>query len=303
MGKIIQQLQGPYEFYNGEVTLYFDPTAHKYLREYGDEFVPVDGVTTSVKIIDKSDALIPWAAKKVVESAYLLIPKRNQEFDFKEFTTPIPVSELRVILDKAKKAPKEIKEQAGDVGHLAHNCLEKSIQFAIKNSQGMVGNILELPEDQRARNCVKAALNWMGDHKVIWIETERKIYSRIYDYAGTMDGLAWVDSCDNPKCCPGKKCKRVLTLIDWKSSNGLWPEYLYQTAAYQNAYEEEIEEPVVDRFILRLGKDDGKFEPWHLGPEHFQPDFECFLACLTLSRLHRNTKERVKVIRKPDKKT
>jgi hypothetical protein len=115
-----------------------------------------------------------------------------------------------------------------------------------------------------------------------------------------MDGLALVSSCDDKKCkgCKGAKFTDVLSLIDWKSSNGLWVEYLYQTAAYQHAYQEELNIKVADRWILRLGKEDGKFDPWHLGPECFMEDFRTFLHCLNLTQCHRAVKERMKVFTK-----
>lgn len=52
--------------------------------------------------------------------------------------------------------------------------------------------------------------------------------------------------------------------------------------------------PVKSRFILRLGKEDGKFEPWHLGPEAQELDFETFLACLHLYRLNKQVDQRMR---------
>jgi len=42
---------------------------------------------------------------------------------------------------------------------------------------------------------------------------------------------------------------------------------------------------VMDRVVLRLGKEDGEFQPWRLGPEDFAEDFEGFLACLKLKEI------------------
>ena len=51
------------------------------------------------------------------------------------------------------------------------------------------------------------------------------------------------------------------------------------------------------RFIVRLGKDGGEFEPRY--DAFFREDFATFLACLTLTRAHRATKERVAASKKP----
>ncbi len=150
--------------------------------------------------------------------------------------------------------------------------------------------------DERATNCVKAALLWMRSHNVKWLKTEEKIYSRKHDYAGTMDGLAYVDSCTDPACCSEKYTHR-LCLIDWKSSNQLKTEYCFQTAAYQQALQEEHDSPIESRWVLRLGKSEeeaGKFEPWFLSNADFVTDLDAFLACLTLTRLVDSVEERMK---------
>ena len=279
-------LKGPFFFYNKSVTIWFDADNHVYLREIGEEKIPVDGVTTVIKIIDKSNALIPWAAKKVSERVFQLMPMEEIPFETERITTPLPESQFKAILNRAKFIPREILDDAGDVGSAAHKCLEDSINHALRENAGKVEYTINNPTDVRAISCVNAAFDWMQKHNVRWISTERKVCSLTYDYCGTMDGLALVDSCDNKKCCK-IPAKEVLSLIDWKSSNGLWVDYLYQTAAYQGAYEEEMEQGVAERWILRLGKQDGQFEPWHIEPEEFDLHFKGFLDCLNLTRTHK----------------
>ena len=136
------------------------------------------------------------------------------------------------------------------------------------------------------------------DHQVpcasSWLATERKIYSEKHNYAGTTDGRCLVDSCSDPLCCP-KAFKDVLSIIDWKSSNFLYIEYLFQTAAYEAAEREELGLDIRDRWVLRLGKEDGKFETWHLTDEDFEEDFAGFLACLALYRLVHSVEERMHI--------
>ena len=150
--------------------------------------------------------------------------------------------------------------------------------------------------DERATQAVKSALAWMRAHNVKWLQTEDKIYSKQYEYAGTMDGLAYVDSCTDPACCREHYTHR-LCLIDWKTSNALKLEYCLQTAAYQQALQEEKNTPIESRWVLRLGKSEeeaGKFEPWFLSNDDFKTDLEAFLACLTLTRLVDSVEERMK---------
>jgi len=282
-----------YNFYNNEVILKFDQRKHVYSRLIGREWIPQKNVSSIVKIIDKSNFLIPWAAKKTVEKA-AHIAEDYKDLDWatgKEFYLFSP-RELEAVLLSAKSAHKDILEDAGNVGKIAHAYIENSIIEAIRNADGLVSyavaflqNGMEGPgilNSERAYKCVVAAFDWMEKHNVRWKCTERKIYSSMYEYAGTMDGLALVDSCEDKKCCSNKFADR-LSIIDWKSSNALHQEYILQVSAYREAYCEEFpEQNVTGGFILRLGKEDGKFEPWALNELLFSHGIYCFKKCLRL---------------------
>lgn len=291
----IQQFGGiteEYRFYNGEVTLRYDKKDHIYLLVTPDGTLePVDGVTTVVHIIDKSEALVPWSAKmmgqKLLATAEPFLSSgfnRNSETTgtWYEFTP----EELAKWITAGKSAHKDRLEEAGNIGKMAHEWIEFYIKAVLADNEGRKLELLaKLPDEPRAANCCMAALDWMRIHNVRWLSTERKVYSREHKYAGTMDGLCMVDSCDNPECCPNA-FKDRLTIADWKTSNYLYIEYVLQTAAYQFAFEEETGEFVDDRWIIRLGKEDAAFDPWHLERwDTYDRDFEGFLTTLALSRL------------------
>jgi len=288
---------GPYSHYSGSIKLFFDSDSHTYLREYGPELVPQAGVTSVLRIIDKSEYLIPWASKRTVEKAAKLMPLESDGLE--DYTKSIPLAAFLDLLDQAKKAPREILEDAGDVGQEAHRALENAINFAISTNNGIVTKLVSEVKDPRAQLCCEAALDWMRQHKVTWLNTECKIYSREYQFAGTMDGLAYVSSCTDRQCCPVHFMNK-LSIIDWKSANQLSVSYLYQVAAYRYAQQEETEftPPVDDAFILRLGKEDGKFEPWHSTWEDLDTDFKTFLSCLELTERHDATKARMSAAKK-----
>jgi hypothetical protein len=293
-----------YNFYNNEVLLKFDQRKHVYSRLIGREWIPQKNVSTIVKIIDKSTFLIPWAAKKTVEKAALLAE------DYKDFNWPtgeefylFSPRELNALLLSAKSAHKDILEDAGNVGKIAHQHIEGAIICAIHNTDGIVDYDYPYQEylDDRALNCIIAALAWMKFHNVRWKSTEKKIYSRQYGYAGTMDGLALVDSCRDKKCCSSKFADR-LSIIDWKSSNALHQEYILQVSAYRQAYCEEFQnEAVTGGFILRLGKEDGKFEPWALDETLFTFGMEAFNSCLLLGSAMDILNEHMKFVKKSKK--
>jgi hypothetical protein len=229
---------------------------------------------------------------------------RIKALTFEEFTT---------VALEAKSAHKDKLEEAADTGHAAHQCLEDSIKHALQSTpQKTVQQLINLPSDDRAVNAANAALSWMNQHAVRWVETETKVYSRMHNYAGTADGLATCDSCQDKACCP-VEFKDRLCLIDWKTSNHLRTEYLLQTAAYVQAEQEEKGIEIQERFVLRLGKNEeeaGRFEAWHCPIEDFASDLSGFLACLTLTRAMRSVEDRMKtqknsirVVRKEQKET
>lgn len=258
-----------------------------YYRVEPSVLVPVSGVTSVVHIIDKSGPLVGWSAKKVAERILEETPIAER---FVEGTTKslgwylqqhITLEEFTRICMDAKLAPREHLEEAGDIGHQAHKWLEGYIQRELGIKQFHLALISI--QDEKVQSCCKASLDWMGKHNVRWLKTERIVYSKSFGYAGTLDGLALVDSCNDRLCCP-VTFKDRRSLIDWKSSNYLYPEYLLQTAAYQYAEEEEFGITIDDRWIIRLGKEDGKFESWHIEKECFTQDFEAFIHALQLYR-------------------
>ena len=58
--------------------------------------------------------------------------------------------------------------------------------------------------------------------------------------------------------------------------------------------EEHPEIKIVDRWIIRLGKDDAEWDPWYLPGETFADDYEGFLACLHLKRIAIRSEARLK---------
>lgn len=283
-----------YEFYNGAVQLRYDPKEHVYLLVVGDELVPQDGVTTVVHIIDKSEPLMAWSVKMMAQKLLTTMPVMTLPTGERILPPGMPWADFEKLVLSAKNAHKEKVEEAADIGHVAHAWIEQYIKAVLANNEARKLELLgTFPEDERARNCCTAALQWMHKHNVRWISTERKIYSRMYQYAGTMDGLALVDSCDDPLCCP-HAFKDRLSVIDWKSSNYLYLEYLFQTAAYEWAHEEEFGVDIKDRWIIRLGKDDGEFDPWHAEEDTFEQDFGGFLIALAMCRTVGSVKDRIK---------
>ena len=288
-----------YKLYKDEVELLYNSDDHLYYLIENGEFVIQPSVTTILhKTMDKSEILMAWACKMMGEKLLRLYTESN---------------DIPILVERSKTAWKDKLEYASNLGVQAHNWIEEWINLKLQYgdqmepSNGNAGYFKARPQEPNVKSACEAALKWMKDHNVRWKSTEKKIYSRIHRYAGTMDGLAVIDSCNDKLCCRSP-FKDRLSIVDWKTSNYLYLEYILQTAGYQFAYIEETGEPVEDRWIIRLGKEDAEFQAWHCDSDTYEGDLFAFLNSLRLykslelieSRMKEQL-ERIKTIRQQEK--
>ena len=237
-----------YKLYGGKIELLFNPEKHIYT--VGDKIV--DGVTSVIQIVDKSGPLMWWAVNQAIE--YL----KNNLKPGKE----LDEIEIGQLLEEAARQHRTSKNRAASIGDLTHSYIEKALK----------GQKPKLPINQKVRNGIKAFAKWAKQNKLKPKISERKVYSKKYGYAGTLDLAGTVN---------GKTA-----IVDIKTSSGIYDEMRYQVAAYKYALEEESGQKYEERWIIRLGKEDGEFEAVKL--EDYDKDFKGFLAALIL---HRRRKE------------
>lgn len=227
----------------------YNDARHSYHVVEGDETFKVPSVTTICGIIDKSPALVPWAANTTAAAIKAsILPDVAYDEVF-----------LASAIEVARNAHRAKKEEAANIGTQAHHWLEAYFKHGVN---------ADVPDDERVQNCIYAALEWLDTHSVQKIDIEKRIYSRQHRFSGTLDKLALVDG--------------VRSLIDWKSSKDIYPEHRLQTSAYVGAYEEEGFEPVLQRFLIKLGKEDGHFEAHSYDRSTQDHDYSTFLHALGL---------------------
>lgn len=203
----------------------------------------VPGVTSILKVIGKPD-LNNWYIK--VTRDYWLEAVNAGRTDFK------------AIHKESWTANKKISQSAADIGkqvHLYAECFFKKQPLP------------ELTTDEAKRG-VEAFHGWLDSHKIEVIASELLVFSKEHHYAGTCDFVAKVDG--------------ELSVGDIKTSSGIYPEMLLQTAAYQHAIQEEKGVTIPVRWIVRFDKKTGKFEAKEF--RDFERDFEGFKAALLLHR-------------------
>lgn len=147
----------------------------------------------------------------------------------------------------------EQAEKAADIGTLAHAMVERWIngedyELALKGAD-------ETSAD-KARNAFDQFLQWASETKVELLSKyqELQLVCPEYKFGGTPDAIGRID---------GK-----VVLLDWKSSNGVYSDYIVQLAAYRHLIErgirmdngESLGLDVSDARLLRFSKDYPDFE-------------------------------------------
>jgi cytochrome c2 len=238
------------ELYNGEVNLVFDNQWHA----YSIDGRKVKSVTKGIDIIAKP-ALVNWAANTAVEYLEGLI-KPGMILD--------EVQLLNLFKD-AKQAHRVKKENAGNLGSLLHDWISRYIK----------GENPPTPINEGLHKSVEKFKKWEVDNNVKFLKSEQPIYSRKYDYAGTLDFICTIDG--------------ELYLGDVKTSSAIYDTYWMQVAAYRQARMEEFPgENYIGQAIIRIGKD-GSFA--FAKSQDFDKYFEAFRLAFELS----NQLERLKV--------
>lgn len=251
---------------NAHSPIVFDPKLHAYTCD--GRFVP--GVTAILSAINKP-ALVQWAANMASEYALREILRLAKPINGSA-NVEVAMSGVHVVCKEAKTAHRKFSKAAADIGSNVHAYAEA------------VFKKLPCPEltTEEAKRGAKAFHEWLEKHRVQVIESERVVFSRNHWFAGTCDFTAEIDG----ELCVG----------DLKTSSGIWPEMLLQTAAYQHAIEEETKGQFKARWIVRLSKKDGQFEAKRFG-DSYLGDFEAFRACLTLHKHLQRLDEKLKAQR------
>ncbi len=191
--------------YKGKVTLGFDPVKHKYTIN-GEK---VQGVTTVLSLLAKP-ALITWAAKMAAEyiEATLEAGVAYDEVQIKEFAK------------NAQWAHRSKKDSAADAGTMVHQWIQDYVE----------GKNPKMPVNEGMKKAISAFLDWWIQQDVKLIKAEIKLCSPTLKLAGTADLVCRLN---------GK-----LTIVDWKTGSGIYPEMLLQMGAYAAMYEEEFGEAI-----------------------------------------------------------
>lgn len=247
-----------YRLYDGEVVLHYNPKSHAY--SVNGKIAP--GVTSIIQTIAKP-ALMYWAVSCALQHI-ASVWKPGSDFT---------ADEIKAHLMTAKAAHQRISREAAGLGTRVHEWIRayiiESINLRKPTFNDYLPKLLPLPEDTQVRKGCEAFLDWRKEHKVFFTETERKIYSRKYSYAGTLDAVATVNG--------------TPAIIDFKTSSGIYNEMRFQLAAYRCAWNEEHDDgQATECWLVRLDKKTGEVEAAKF--DDYLVDLSAFLGALAVYR-------------------
>lgn len=168
-----------------------------------------------------------------------------------------------------------IKEKAANAGTIAHDMIECDLKgVPYKPAKNADPELLEL-----AQKAFKNYLNWKTNVKFEVIGLEVPLVHRVYKFGGCIDCIARVNG--------------LVSLFDWKTSNSIHEDYIMQLAAYENMWNHNNPNELIEggAYLLRIDKENGAWAFLHW--DKFQvkdditglmtPAFDYFLA---LRKLH-----------------
>jgi len=253
--------------YGGRVSIDFDETKYRdrYKVLVDEKKVKVPSVTTVTGQLDKP-AILPWGIKMalgVVQDSILPGFSYTSE-------------ELAAIYEKARNQANWEKRKAANIGTAAHAWVSGWVQ----------GEVTTMPDKSEPhRKCIDAVLGWVEKHNVRFLNTEVPVYSLEDSFVGRTDGDAEVDG--------------EFSIFDLKTGNGIWSEAVLQLSAYAKARREENPSLAYKKgYIIRLGKEDGKFYKFGLDIEALDRYYPAFLG---LKAAYEASKEIGKQLRAAEK--
>jgi hypothetical protein len=172
----------------------------------------------------------------------------------------------------------EARIPAASAGTMAHTMVECHLNG--RAAPEPVGS-----EDiiKKATAAYKAYLQWHTMTSLEIRHTEVPLTSERHKFGGCLDAIGIVAPMNNG-----------LALVDWKTSNSIYADYLYQLAAYAILWNENYPEtPITGGFHLcRFAKEDGDFS--HNYFPSLDHEMETFIAMRSLYDRVKKTEKRVR---------
>lgn len=167
------------------------------------------------------------------------------------------------------------RDTAGGAGTLAHELIDAKIHDrapVLPSASALGMDDAEYTEAiERARTAFAAYEDWRETTHLEIVRTEFPLVSERYKFGGTPDALG--------------RIKGRLVLLDWKSSGGVYADYLCQLGGYDLLCTEHNLGPIEGAHLIRFGKEFADFHHHSWGRAVLNTASEAFLLMRSLYEL------------------
>jgi len=139
-----------------------------------------------------------------------------------------------LILERHLKTWEKITKEATDIGTEVHNIIENYLKDGI---------MMLSKNNDIVNRCLTAFKSWYNTVILKPIELELTQFDEVNQVAGTCDFIGKVDG--------------VMTLLDWKTSSHIYPNYWIQVNLYAHLYNRTAKRKIKQVGILRMDKKSG----------------------------------------------
>jgi len=179
----------------------------------------------------------------------------------KKFLSMLPTDGTSVQIDDPDAWAEKMRKAAGDTtlrdrGTEGHRIIQQIIEFGGYNAAYEFDGLEVMLKHWR---------KWWNEHEIEVHGVEKKVYSKEFEYAGTLDFDATING--------------MRSLVDWKFGK-IRPAVRIQTAAYSQARSEELGILYDQRMVVSISEDGVKTEIY----EEQDKDFSAFLNLLEYHR-------------------
>lgn len=186
------------------------------------EIIQVDKKTNTFRVTTTDERWYAIESKNKVTGLpeYKYIPSVTWIAGF----YPKGIAYYKWLAGKGWDEAESIKVAAGEKGSKVHQAIElliagEEIKMADHIMNPQTNGVEELTVEEY--DCLVAFDSWCKKYKPVFLTNEKTVISKKYDFAGTVDCIALIE--DKPY------------IIDFKTSQYIWPEHEMQVSAYCQA--------------------------------------------------------------------
>ncbi len=140
------------------------------------------------------------------------------------------------------------EDDATSIGSVVHDAIETKIHGG-DGLDHLAGSDLDEHLKLSAIKAFSAYLSWEQSCNVSYLATEVSLVSERYGFGGAVDCIATIND--------------QLAVLDWKTSKGVYTDYLIQVAAYALLWEECRGEAINEGYLCRFSKMSSGFQYYY----------------------------------------